>query len=61
LSRKRPGAANPKFAWSWCKAVSEFRIQSRTDNFDGLVCVLDLKFPDVAAIDVMGTSNPPHQ
>src|SRR5712675_1758391 len=38
----------------------EFRIQSHTSNLLNLVWFSDLKFLNVNAMKILGTSNPPH-
>ncbi len=52
--------ANPKFAISRGSSASEFRIQSHTSNLLILVWFSDLKFLNVDAMQISGTSNPPH-
>ncbi len=52
--------ANPKFARRWSSAMSEFRIRSHTSNPLNSSVVLDLKFLNADAIQIAGTSNPPH-
>jgi len=41
-------------------APGDFRIQSPTSNLLNLVWFLDLKFLNANAIQILGTSNPPH-
>jgi hypothetical protein len=41
-------------------APGEFRIQSHTSNLLNLVWFSDLKFLNVNATKILGTSNPPH-
>jgi len=40
--------------------LGEFRIQSHTSNLLNLVWFSDLKFLNVDAMEILGTSNPPH-
>jgi hypothetical protein len=52
--------ANPKFVSLWSRARIEFRIQSQTSNLLNLVWFTDLKFLNADAMEMTGTSNPPH-
>jgi hypothetical protein len=42
-------------------ALGEFRIQSHTSNLLNLVWFSDLKFPNANAMEILGTSNSPHE
>jgi uncharacterized membrane protein YhaH (DUF805 family) len=53
--------ANPKFVLPWSEALIEFRIQSHTSNLLNLVWFTDLKFLNVDAMEMTGTSTPPHE
>ena len=53
--------ANPKFVSPWSEARIEFRIQSHTSNLLNLVWFTDLKFLNADAMEMTGTSNPPHE
>ncbi|RCI77426.1 hypothetical protein D7I41_20030 [Ochrobactrum sp. MH181795] len=52
--------ANPKFVSLRGGVANEFRIQSHTSNILDLVWFTDLKFLDDDAMQMTGTSNPPH-
>jgi len=42
-------------------ALGEFRVQSHTSNLLNLVWFSDLKFLSVDAMEILRTSNPPHE
>ena len=53
--------ANPKFVSLWSSAPSEFRIQSHTSKLlDDLSIFFAFEVPQRDAIQIAGTSNPPH-
>jgi hypothetical protein len=51
--------ANPKVTRSQAKVAGEFQIRCRTGNWLNLVRGLILKFLDMDANEILGTSNPP--
>jgi hypothetical protein len=59
-SKKPASVANPKFVLPWSEARNEFRIQNHTTNLLNLVWFTDLKFLNADAMEITGTSNPPH-
>src|SRR4029077_11436287 len=60
LQNQDTSVANPKFVLFWSEAQIEFRIQSHTSNLLNLVWFTDLKFLNADAMEMTGTSNPPH-
>ena len=59
--RRSPASVgNPIFVSLWSSAMNEFRIRTHTSNPLNSSVVLDLSFLNVDAIQMLGTSNPPH-